>query len=227
MQAIHDYYDKLAKDYDSDRFGNSYGRYIDRMEREIVSAWLAPIAPEAVLDIGCGTGRMLDFAMSGVDASPEMLKQAAQKFPDRRLRMASLPALDVDVDLGTAFQGATCFHVFMHLDKECIAQSLQSIARVVEPGGIFIFDIPSQRRRALNRRGQSGWHGDTAATYAEVEQWAGSAWRMSGRCGVLLFPIHRLPPFARPFLRKLDALLGRTFLSAYSSYHVYRLERLP
>jgi hypothetical protein len=34
MDRIVDYYDGLAKSYDSDRFGNSYGRFIDRQERQ-------------------------------------------------------------------------------------------------------------------------------------------------------------------------------------------------
>jgi hypothetical protein len=35
MQPIHDYYEALAPTYDDDRFGNSYGRYVDGMERGV------------------------------------------------------------------------------------------------------------------------------------------------------------------------------------------------
>ncbi|MES3020417.1 MAG: class I SAM-dependent methyltransferase [Pseudomonadota bacterium] len=226
MQQIHDYYDKLAKDYDRDRFDNSYGRYIDQMERQILRQWLGGTVPADVLDIGCGTGRLLDFAMSGVDASRAMLEVAASKFPDRQLRLAQLP------DLGPAlprYDAAICFHVFMHLDPASIAQSLASIAGAVRPGGHLIVDIPSQHRRAMNRRrpSQSGWHGDTAATHADIARWAGPAWRIVGRRGILFFPIHRLPSIARPLLRGFDRMIGGTWLARYSSYHVYRLERQP
>ncbi|MDC8759378.1 class I SAM-dependent DNA methyltransferase [Janthinobacterium fluminis] len=223
MQSIHDYYDKLAQDYDSKRFGNSYGRYLDRQERDILSAWLAAVPPEAAIDLGCGTGRLLDFAMTGADASAEMLKVAAAKFPDRRLIQASLPDLGVAGD--SRYRAATCFHVFMHLDKTVIEQSLRAVAGIVAAGGIFILDIPSQHRRALNWRKPSGWHGGTAATRADIAAWAGPAWRIVGRRGILFFPIHRLPAFARPLLRRLDALIGRSPLGRYASYHVYQLER--
>ena len=63
MNPIQDYYDKIAHKYDADRFGNSYGRYIDALEREILTTWLHGVKPENVLDIGCGTGRFLDFAI--------------------------------------------------------------------------------------------------------------------------------------------------------------------
>ncbi|WP_181373265.1 class I SAM-dependent DNA methyltransferase [Massilia glaciei] len=226
MQPIHDYYDKLAKDYDRDRFDNSYGRYIDQMERQILRRWLGGTAPAGVLDVGCGTGRLLEFAMSGVDASRAMLDVAASKFPDRLLRQARLPDLGAPL---ARYDAAICFHVFMHLDQASIAQSLAAIAGQVRAGGVLIVDIPSRHRRAMNRRrpSQSGWHGDTAATGADMARWAGPAWRIAERRGILFFPIHRLPSFARPLLRGLDRLIGCTWLARYASYHVYRLERQP
>jgi ubiquinone/menaquinone biosynthesis C-methylase UbiE len=225
MTAIHDYYDRLAPDYDRDRFGNSYGRFVDAEERGILRAWLAGTAPAQVVDIGCGTGRLLDFAMTGVDASAEMLKIAAGKFPDRRLVQSALPNLDL---MDGSFAAATCFHVFMHLDEALIAASLAEIARVLKPGGRLIVDIPSSHRRSLRRRKASdtGWHGETAASRADVERWAGSAWRVRRRRGLLALPIHRAPSGVRSLLRGADSLIGRTPLARWASYHVYDLERL-
>ena len=37
------YYDQLAARYDRDRFGNSYGAYLDVQERRLLGRWLAPI----------------------------------------------------------------------------------------------------------------------------------------------------------------------------------------
>ena len=37
MNPIQDYYDKIAHQYDADRFENSYGRYIDALEREFLT----------------------------------------------------------------------------------------------------------------------------------------------------------------------------------------------
>lgn len=224
MQPIQDYYDQLAKDYDQDRFSNSYGRYIDRLERKIVSAWLAQTPPSEVLDIACGTGRFLEFAMTGVDISPAMIDVAAKKFPDRRLIRAALPDLP---SLKGCYQAALCLHAFMHFDEKFIEQSLQSIARHVRVGGQLIVDIPSRHRRAWGRRrpSESGWHGNTAATATDIERWAGSAWRIVQYRGILFFPIHRLPAVLRPLFRHLDEWIGRTPLARYSSYHLYRLER--
>jgi SAM-dependent methyltransferase len=225
MQSIHDYYDTLAKDYDQNRFGNSYGRYIDRLERKILQSWLNNTPPTDVVDLACGTGRLLQFAMTGVDASAEMLRVARNKFPDRLLKHSTLPKLDLP---DASFSAATCFHVLMHLDEALIKQSFAEIARVIKVGGRLIVDIPSQDRRALNRRrpNNNGWHGNTAATQTDVIHWSSPHWRLVKRRGILFIPIHRLPSFARAFFGGIDALIGRTFLARYSSYHVYELERI-
>lgn len=226
MNPVQDYYDKLAHKYDIDRFENSYGRYIDGLERDILKTWLRDISPECVLDVGCGTGRFLNFAMTGVDISSEMLSVAAQKFPQHRLVQTRLP--DLSSLRNCQYQSAFWFHVFMHCDPQLIAQSIQALAQVVQSGGTLILDIPSQHRRALNRFNSrpGGWHGNTAASYANMKEWSGSDWKIIERRGILFVPIHRLPAFARPLFKRLDALIGRTPLARFSSYHVYRLKRL-
>jgi SAM-dependent methyltransferase len=223
-QTIHEYYDRLAPDYDRDRFGNSYGRFVDARERAILREWLADTPPSDVVDIGCGTGRLLDFAMTGVDASAEMLRVASEKHPDRRLVQSALPNLALE----DAFGAAICFHVFMHLSEVAIEAALTEIARVVRPGGRLIVDIPSAHRRALRprRTSDTGWHGETAASAPDLGRWAAGRWRMLRRRGVLFLPIHRLPAGVRGRLGVVDALIGRTLLGRWASYHVYELERV-
>ena len=225
MNTIEDYYEQLAETYDEDRFGRSYGCYVDQMERDVLNNWLAQVSPTDVVDLGCGTGRLLDFAMTGVDASAAMLKVAGRKRPDRQLIQAALPSLELLAN--QSFQTAICFHVLMHLQPAVIEQSLSALARIIKPGGMLIIDLPSQQRRNLNRRPPSatGWHGNTAATLADVERWAGSQWRVVQWRGILFFPVHRLPEFARSWFKRLDGLIGRSPLRRYASYHLYQLKR--
>ena len=225
MQTVRDYYDSLAKDYDNNRFGNSYGRYIDSSERKILHEWLDQVTPSKVVDIGCGTGRLLGFCMTGLDSSLEMLKIAAVKFPDRRLFQANLPHLCPEVN--TCFQVAICFHVLMHLDENIIQQSFGEIRQLVPIGGHLVFDIPSKDRREIRPRSPSStsWHGSTAATRADIDRWMGEHWQFVERRGILFFPIHRLPAFMRNWLCAVDGWIGKTPLARYSSYHVYRLKR--
>ena len=68
-QAVRAYYDGIAARYDESRFGNSYGRYLDAQERPLLRRWLPAVPGARVLDLACGTGRLLEFASLGVDAS--------------------------------------------------------------------------------------------------------------------------------------------------------------
>jgi len=79
-----DYYDRLAERYDDERFENSYGSYLDAQERRVVRRWLAPITHGSILDLACGTGRLLHMATYGLDASDAMVRIARQKHPDKQ-----------------------------------------------------------------------------------------------------------------------------------------------
>ncbi len=220
--SIREYYDALAPAYDRDRFANSYGRYVDGLERGILARWLHGRAADAVVELACGTGRFLDFAGTGVDLSPAMLEQAREKWPTRTLVLAD--AADTGLPTG-GFDAAICFHLLMHLDETSCRAVLAEAARLVRPGGSFVFDVPSHPRRRLFKRPLSGWHGDTSASIADVRRWAGEAWRLKRWRGIVALPIHRVPQRLRAPLAGMDALVGRTPLGRWSSYYVAELER--
>ena len=141
---------------------------------------------------------------------------ARQRFTQLETSLASVSAGESGLD--AAYESAS--EELGRLDA-----SLEEVARVVRPGGRFIVDVPSAPRRALGRRPASGWHGDTAAGPEDVARWAGSAWRVVRRRGVLFFPIHRVPSSVRGLFGGIDAMIGRTPVGRFSSYHVYELER--
>jgi len=221
-ESIRDYYDALAPAYDRDRFANSYGRYVDGVERGLLRAWLRGRAPESTVELACGTGRFLDFAGTGVDLSPAMLAQARAKWPARRLVLADAAS----TGLATGGFGAViCFHLLMHLDPSTCRAVFAEAARLVAPGGSFVFDIPSSPRRRLSKRPPSGWHGDNAASLDDVRRWAGEAWRLKRWRGIVAMPIHRIPQRWRGRLAGVDAWMGRTPLGRWSSYYVCEMER--
>lgn len=100
--------------------------------------------PGAILDVGCGTGRLLRAAQQrfrsarfdGVDASPEMVRQAISILPDGspiRIQQATaedLPFPDHVFDL--AFSTMT----FHHWADQ--AKGAGEVGRVLAPGGRWI-----------------------------------------------------------------------------------------
>lgn len=214
-----DYYDSIAKTYDASRFSGTYGKYIDAQERSLLREFI-PCDAKRIVDLACGTGRLLDFATDGVDASGEMLSVAATKSHGCKLHCStahSLPFGDESVD--TVYS----FHLFMHLEPDYIRRVIEEVRRVLKPGGAFVFDFPSQKRRALSRRKQGGWHGNTALSIGELKTLLPSGFRIESSRGIMLFPVHSIPVSLRSSFRSLDSMLCATFLKNYASYIAVKL----
>ncbi len=221
--SVIDYYDEIAQAYDESRFSGSYGRYVDATEREILTSRVGATNSRDVIDLGCGSGRFLTYAMTGLDGSRKMLDVAASRFPDRLLVHADLRCIPPQP---RNFSVGICFHVLMHLDLLEIQQFFESTAKIISPGGRLIIDCLAAPRRQLLQREKSGWHGNTALHIQDITRLAQHHWKISMWQGLLLFPIHKLPKFIRPVLRRFDKLLCRTFLGYCASYYVIELERL-
>jgi SAM-dependent methyltransferase len=219
-RAIIDYYDALAPRYDEDRFGNSYGGFLDAQERALLARWL-PVGAARVLDLGCGTGRLSDRASHACDASIESLRAATGRGAARFLA-ADIAALPFATE---SFDAAYCLHVFMHLNRAAIAEAFGEVARILRPGGIFVADIASSLRRRLLRRAPSGWHGATSLTRAEFAALAAEAGlRMIDGAGIMLAPVHRLPPALRAPIAAADRRLA-ALAPDLASYIVGRFVR--
>lgn len=222
QQEVTAYYDELARRYDEDRFANSYGQYLDAQERALLKRYLPPAEKDQHLDLGCGTGRFLDFAAFGADASTEMINVAQTKFPDRELSVALADQLPY---ANQQFKRVYSLHVFMHLNREMIGNIFSEVQRIIQPGGLFLFDLPSAKRRQLVHYRAANWHGAFSADLPQVKEMAGEGWEVLQSFGLGSLPIHRIPTSLRQSMRSLDTVLGRTPLKAYSSYLLYILRK--
>jgi SAM-dependent methyltransferase len=219
MRDIIQYYDEIAPCYDTDRFGNAYGRFIDAQERRVLDRLLNG-KEESVLDLACGSGRLLKYATIGLDASAEMIKLAKEKFPDKTLLHAEAHAIPLgDASVDTVIS----FHFFMHLDRPAIENILKEVHRVLRDGGRFIFDIPSAHRRNLLGYKANTWHGAHSSSLEEMAAISRNMFTMKRSYGLLMLPIHRLPHGVRKYFNWLDYLLANSFLKKYSSYLIIEL----
>lgn len=103
---------------------------------------------QSVLDVGCGTGGLVQAAkgfvgaggtVAGIDPSPEMVARARRKAAgagvDARFEVATIQALPFPDATFDAVLSSLMLH---HLTDEGRAQGLAEVARVLKPGGRFL-----------------------------------------------------------------------------------------
>ena len=117
------------------------GLFFDRIHQIALNAVPSAIRPESILDIGCGTGRLLRKAairwpaahLTGVDPAEGMVREARRLTPQAQFDVSmaeSLALPDGYADL--AFSTAS----FHHWQDQLLG--VKQVARVLRPGGIFV-----------------------------------------------------------------------------------------
>ncbi len=148
------FYDRIAGMYDQ--------RYAYGPQRTVrQAAWLARLrAPGLLLDLGCGSGRMLDalgragFKPVGLDCSGGMLREAR--------RHGDWPLLLADAGQKLPFFDA-CFGLVISLHASLIhlsgpgelERTVSEVHRVLKLGGIFVLEVPHPDTYA--NKGSGAW----------------------------------------------------------------------
>ncbi len=113
-----------------------------------------PVPGRRALDLACGTGTLAllladdGWEVTGVDASPAMLAQAAAKL-DGALSSGRVRLVQADMtDLGgrvpaASFDLATCTYDSLNylLDEAALAAAFAEAARALAPGGLYVADM--------------------------------------------------------------------------------------
>jgi len=108
---------------------------------ENVLEWLSPQRGERILDVGCGTGQLADIIsfsgaeVTGVDASPEMIKKARENYPDIKFLVKNATHLGFDSIFDAVFSNAALHWISQQ------EEALQSIFAALKPGGRFVFEM--------------------------------------------------------------------------------------
>jgi ubiquinone/menaquinone biosynthesis C-methylase UbiE len=214
------YYDSIASSYDESRFNNSYGRFVDAQERRVMDQLIDPEHNTLRLEMACGTGRLTNYATHGLDASSEMMAYAQERHPEVELRQASAAETGYEAE---TFDVVYSFHLMMHLDEDTVRQIIDEAWRILKPGGRFIFDIPSRKRRQLLHHRQASWHGGTQFSTKDVVGLVAPKFALKRRFGVMMLPVHKLPVALRKPLQSMDYVLANSWLREYSSYLIFEL----
>jgi ubiquinone/menaquinone biosynthesis C-methylase UbiE len=122
--------------------------------------------PGRLIDLGCGTGRLLihlafrGFSCLGVDLSEAMLDVAKRKADDARVVIETLKANLVELDAvpAASFDYAACLFSTLGMIRGADNRQLflEHVRRILKPGGVFVLHAHNVRYRfgrGLGKRG--------------------------------------------------------------------------
>lgn len=96
---------------------------------------------ERILDVGCGTGHLTaqiaetGALVTGIDRSPEMIRQAQEKYPNLQFRVMDAREITLPESFDAVFSNATLHWI---REPECV---VAGIARSLRPGGRFVAEF--------------------------------------------------------------------------------------
>lgn len=148
MNIIKTYQNKeVVETFDKEREKFEYQRDKHRIESSFLMKSL--FSGAKVLDVGCGTGRMLEPCFRkqsveyyGADTSMEMMNVLKSKVDDLNVKVSlnECDAREMPFDDNT-FDVVFSYHLLWHLPKDDQERVISEMFRVVKEGGVVIFDI--------------------------------------------------------------------------------------
>jgi ubiquinone/menaquinone biosynthesis C-methylase UbiE len=141
-EADVEHFNRRASTYET---SSSQGYFFDRVQRRVLRLAKNQSDPEVIIDVGCGTGRLLRKAkqqwsnarLVGFDAAEKMIEQATRLFPEAEFHVAMAEALPLpEASVDVAFSTLS----FHHWSNQ--AKGISEVARVLQAQGrFFLADI--------------------------------------------------------------------------------------
>ena len=154
-----------------------------RLFRSLAAEHGRPVSScEAVLDFGCGWGRIIRYFMKdvaasrlvGIDVNPEMIDICRRN--DRWSRFEVIPPAGPTAFADGAFDLVVSFSVFSHFSESMHRRWLEEVHRILRPGGLFIAttrprDFIEQSVLDRLRRPLSPHPDAIAGMFADTQRW--------------------------------------------------------
>jgi ubiquinone/menaquinone biosynthesis C-methylase UbiE len=237
-EANQEYYDAFSRGYERIRGKNDPGGYhelLDRLEASYVERFGLG---RDVLEVGCGTGlvlqRIREFARTakGVDLSAGMLEKARE----RGLEVTQGSATELPFEDGS-FDVTCSFKVLPHVPD--INKALKEMSRVLRPGGVLLAEFynPNSFRGLIKRLGpklriaQGANEGDVYTRFDSPEtarKLTPPGCQFIGARGVRIATVTgwmMRPQWLRPALTSLEFALADSPLKEFAGFYIAAYEK--
>ena len=152
--------DEMAHSYDENLAGSPL------LQTDLAFAARHFEKPGRLIDLGCGTGRLLvpsakrGFDCLGVDLSEAMLEVVSEKAKREQLTIPLLKAnlVELDAIISASFDYAACLFSTLGMIRglENRRKFLAHVVRILRPGGLFVLHVHNRRFRFGRGLGKKG-----------------------------------------------------------------------
>lgn len=133
--------------------------------------------PASVIDIGCGTGPLVEELVrrgvraSGLDSSPAVLEAARSRTPNASFYLGTVESIPLPDE---SFDAATLIEVIEHLDDQRLTAAMTEARRILRIGGTLMITTPNAEDLTASSR-QCPDCGAEFHTYQHVRSWTSDA----------------------------------------------------
>ena len=187
--------------------------------RALIARHFPPTRDVTILDLGCGCGALLHFARlagftraTGVDRSPEQIAGAQRLGIDGVREGDLIEALD-ELDSGS-LDVIVAFDVIEHLTRNELLPLVDSVQRVLKPGGRWIIHTPNAESPLFGRIRYGDLTHELAFTRTSIGQLLFSSGFLSVSCYEDSPVVHGVVSATRWLIWKLARGLLRFYLAA-------------
>ncbi|HKU40745.1 MAG TPA: class I SAM-dependent methyltransferase [Polyangiales bacterium] len=150
-----------------------------------------PYQGSTVLDLGCGEGycarTLRDGGAAevlGIDVSSRMIEaaKAEEQRNPKGIRYRQGDATDLHELADASFDRVLAMFLFNYLTTTATQQCLREVARILRPGGKFVFAVPHPSLPWLRKPAPPFYFdvGSTGYFQARDTRWAGKIWKRDG-----------------------------------------------
>lgn len=233
------YSPQQAVRYDADRFTTRSGRKIHDIEFRHLNEAIQAIGREKqdfrMLEVGCGTGRLLielakrNFRIDGVDASADMCDQCRKKieglFSESQLTVAEAAHLPYS---DNSYYFAYSIRLLNQTESPAYALAIVSeMLRVVQPGGYILVEFVNLFRPRLGRRPYQGVRLRPHEVTEHAQKNGAKRIWVRGAFFFGMTSLHMMPDFLVDFVSMIDGGLSLLFPKLCSRcYVLFRKDKI-
>ncbi|MCW6005172.1 methyltransferase domain-containing protein [Micromonospora sp. CPCC 205371] len=139
-EELRDAHDVLSEWYAKNLVGVLESMPVERAMLDLFAELTLAVGAD-VVDVGCGTGRLLPYLASrglsprGVDLSPGMVEVARREHPGFAYEVADLRQLPFG---DASLAGVVCWFSLIYLAPDARVRAFAELGRVVKPGGYLV-----------------------------------------------------------------------------------------